>query len=452
MSKGERAARELLAEKVIRLVQDRMVANMPFFNRAILRMPVSFIREDDTEFGIDHDFGCDGKEIFCTAEDVIGLYREEPNRLSRIYMHMIFHCIYCHPFQYDRMNFGLWDFSADVAVENTLLEMKWKDMELPGDFERKSLIESLKYKVHPLTAENLYSYYTKNPEDAKKDLQTAERFRMDTHQFWADYHALISKEYFSDSDQFNIQGNKTSEYWKQIGKSIQLDVEAFEKYQDTMPGSAIENIRQAFRQKQDYSEFLRKFVQQREELKVNQEEFDYIYYTYGMQLYGNLPLIEPLEYQEEKKIKDLVIAIDTSGSCQGAVVRNFLNRTYSILKNQTHFFRNMNVHIIQCDCEVKSDQRITSEEEFEQYMKNLKVEGFGGTDFRPVFAHVDRLIRDREFRELKGLLYFTDGLGTYPKHMPEYPTAFLILEDKNEKPNVPGWAIKMILEEDELYH
>ena len=35
--------------------------------------------------------------------------------------------------------------------------------------------------------------------------------------------------------------------------------------------------------------------------------------------YGNLPLIEPLEYRETKKVREFVIAIDTSASCRGPV-------------------------------------------------------------------------------------------------------------------------------------
>ena len=34
-----------------------------------------------------------------------------------------------------------------------------------------------------------------------------------------------------------------------------------------------------------------------------------------MEQYGNLPLIEPLEYKEVNRLEELVIAIDTSGSC-----------------------------------------------------------------------------------------------------------------------------------------
>ena len=38
------------------------------------------------------------------------------------------------------------------------------------------------------------------------------------------------------------------------------------------------------------------------------------FYSYGLRVYGNLPLIEPLESREVKKIRDFVIVLDTSES------------------------------------------------------------------------------------------------------------------------------------------
>ena len=163
-----------------------------------------------------------------------------------------------------------------------------------------------------------------------------------------------------------------------------------------------------------------------------------------MKLYGNMPLIEPLEYREASKIHDLVIAIDTSGSCQGKIVKSFLNKTYTIMKTAGAFFSNMNVHIIQCDSKIQSDDKITSMIEFDSYIRNLKIRGYGGTDFRPVFEMIDRYIAQKEFNDLRGLIYFTDGLGTYPGIVPHYPVAFVLIEDEKEKPKVPAWAIKMV--------
>ena len=47
---------------------------------------------------------------------------------------------------------------------------------------------------------------------------------------------------------------------------------------------------------------------------------------------------------------------------------------------------------------------------------------------------------------MKGLIYFTDGLGAFPKRRPPYDTAFVFLDDGmyNER-EVPPWAMKVVL-------
>lgn len=185
-------------------------------------------------------------------------------------------------------------------------------------------------------------------------------------------------------------------------------------------------------------------------MRVNDEEFDHIFYTYGLSTYGNMPLVEPLEYQESHKIKDFVIAIDTSASCRGATVQAFLKKTYNIMQESENFFSKINVHIIQCDSQVQQDVKITERKDFDAFLKNGKLTGFGSTDFRPVFEYVDELVRAGEFEDLKGLLYFTDGYGIYPEQMPSYEAAFIFLKEDDSAPKVPPWAIRIVLNEEEL--
>ena len=110
----------------------------------------------------------------------------------------------------------------------------------------------------------------------------------------------------------------------------------------------------------------------------------------------------------------------------------------------------MNVHIIQCDAAAQVDDVITCREDMERYMENFKLVGFGGTDFRPAFAYVQKLIDDKVFKKLKGLLYFTDGYGQYPVRRPSFDTAFVFLEENYNDRQVPPWAIKLILGPEEL--
>ena len=111
------------------------------------------------------------------------------------------------------------------------------------------------------------------------------------------------------------------------------------------------------------------------------------------------------------------------------------------------FFRKVNIHIIQCDDQIQTDQKITCEEELKSYMEKLELKGEGGTDFRPAFAYVDEMIRQHAFEHLRGMIYFTDGRGIYPAKRPVYETAFVFMEEEYEDVDVPPWAIKIILEE-----
>ena len=51
---------------------------------------------------------------------------------------------------------------------------------------------------------------------------------------------------------------------------------------------------------------------------------------------------------------------------------------------------------------------------------------------------------------LKGLIYFTDGCGEFPKKKPDYDTAFVFIDDEYNNYDVPAWAIKLVLKKDEI--
>ena len=79
-------------------------------------------------------------------------------------------------------------------------------------------------------------------------------------------------------------------------------------------------------------------------------------------------------------------------------------------------------------------------------MENFTLKGGSATDFRPVFAYVDKLRAEGAFTALRGLLYFTDGMGIYPKKRPPYDTAFLLLEEPPLSMQPPPWCIRLRLD------
>ena len=195
----------------------------------------------------------------------------------------------------------------------------------------------------------------------------------------------------------------------------------------------------------DYTDFLRRFGAQNEVLQLSEDEFDLIYYTYGLRTYGNVPLVEPLEYRDDKRIREFVIAIDTSGSCSREVVSRFLSETYAILSRQENFFRRMKVYFIQCDCLIQDVALIRNREDWLAYEKKIRIRGRGGTDFTPVFDYVEKQRQRKELKDLKALLYFTDGDGAYPTTPPDYETAFVLLKESGHRELIPAWGRLLLI-------
>ena len=67
-----------------------------------------------------------------------------------------------------------------------------------------------------------------------------------------------------------------------------------------------------------------------------------------------------------------------------------------------------------------------------------------------MFAYVAQLQAQGEFTNLRGLVYFTDGMGIYPKKRPPYDTAFVLLEEPPLSVQMPPWAIRLVLTEPAL--
>lgn len=238
--------------------------------------------------------------------------------------------------------------------------------------------------------------------------------------------------------------------WKDEARQIEMNLATYSRAWGDEADALMANLALATRTACNYADFLKRFCTMAEDLRVNDDEFDYIFYTYGLRLYGSMPLIEPLEYQETNRVREFVIAIDTSESCEGDLVRSFVSRTYEILKESEAFGDTVNVHIVQCDARVQADTKISSLEELETYRDDFWIRGLGGTDFRPVFAYVSDLIDKGEFADLRGLVYFTDGLGTFPSDPPPYDTAFVFVDSEGARRHVPPWAMKVVMDEDQI--
>lgn len=415
-----------LSRQIIKLAQDDILIHLRFFDIAVFELP--WKEKADAVLPM-----TDQKAVYYDPVRLLKTYKRENNMVFRTYLHTLLHCVFAHSFGYGKMDTRLWDMAADIAVENAILELGLSQAELERDVECQRKLNRLKEDAGGLTADRIYRYFMHNPISEEEWQEWTYLFRKDDHSLWKEVEKL----------------EVSLEQWKKISERVKADLKSFTKGKAGAE-TLVKNLEEATREQYDYGDILRKFAVNGEDIGINDEEFDYIYYTYGLREYGNLPLVEPLEYKEVHKVKEFVVAIDTSASCRGEIVKAFLNHTYTLLKTSETYFHKVNIHIVQCDNEVRSDTKITSDEEFENFLKYGKLSGFGATDFRPVFEYVDKLTEQGEFENLKGLIYFTDGYGIYPERMPAYDVIFAFLEEDEYRMPVPPWSLKVILKEEQI--
>ena len=394
----------------------------------------------------------DGFRVFYGKKELQRRFCRNPDGIVRDYMHLFLHNLYFHPVLSRGKDEELWNLACDIAVERLLDAWDVRELNKAGKDRRRFLLREAGLPEEAAGAEKIYRALERAglPEAKRKKL--ADAFRADAHTFWKDYRQEQEDAAPGEGGGRRSAGQAQTEKslrflrkWEEIRRIWARELNEQHQRAGTQAGAGRQEVHIDGRSGYDYRNFLENFMVSGEEVELDLDSFDYITYWYSREHYDGMVLLEPLEYREIHRLREMVIAIDTSGSCSGKVVQQFLRETYHILSERENFFRKMQVHLIQCDSMIQEHVVIHSEEEFLEYMEHVTVKGLGGTDFRPVFELVDQLIEKKEIRDLGGLLYFTDGDGIYPAKKPAYDTAFVFLNDTYEKHEIPEWGIRLNL-------
>ena len=393
LSFGERNVKQ----NIMKIVRSQIYTLFPFLDGAIASLPL--VKEETaaslSENGSVSGIRTDGVKIYYSPGWAFQKWSEDPCILRRGYLHILLHCLYFHVWDAGKEEDSLCDARVEEIIENECGR-------------------------NPSLREWLGTGYGQNQP---------EKTSFDDHSAWPRQSGR--EQDLSLRHHWEILKTGTGE--GSGGAAGHLGIGA-------SPGTDFLEAGLLEKSTNDYRTFLQPFAVPKEEIELDRESFDYIYYSLGLLNYGNMPLIEPLEYREGYKLEELVIAVDTSGSCSLSMVRGFLEETWAILDEKENFFHRMNVWVIQCDCVIQNAAHIRNREDWMAYIRDLRIEGRAGTDFRPVFRYVEDLKKQGKLTRLKGLIYFTDGDGIYPEEAPDYETAFVFLEEKRESVRMPSWA------------
>lgn len=473
----------ILAEKIITAAQDKIVASMRFMDSAVFALKKEIVTDNKGIFMVD------GTTLYYSSDEIFARMKRGLSSFTHDYMHVLLHCIFKHYYVSEKVNRLYWDLASDIAVEEMIESLGATCLNTPESSERRDELKKIKAKRGRLSVDRLYKSFVNDPPIEAEVGLMRELFTVDDHLLWYRANKNVNKpvdtseiiedgeadnsrlqdhdknqQRSSDDDtdtKFDITsieelGNNeecdgaallSDQDWDKIRETVKTALEMDDASFGDAGGTMKRELRYAEEKRIDYSTFLRKFAANHETLKVDDDSFDYIMYTYGLNRYRDMPLIEPLEYKDEKNIRDLVIAIDTSGSTDGELVKKFVDKSFEILCNNDVIGAKFNIHVVQCDAEIQDDTLLKNRDDVDGFLRSLEIKGLGGTDFRPVFHYINELIRKKELRNLRGLLYFTDGKGTYPKRKPMYDTAFIFVDDDACGDDVPAWAMKVYFDE-----
>ena len=330
--------RKALAREALKLARFRIQKNLPVFGGA-LAVP--------NEAWTDGRSGMDAQKLYWNEQEVLKWFREGMEVLERQYVHLLFHGIFLHGFRRKKAEERIWWLACDLLAEYRIDRMHVPGFAWPIPACRSRYYREIKEASVPFDERSLCTWLASREE---KELEELERiFRKDEHVYWRENEQAVYENHTGQEwKPEETQGvSEAVHRWRTVFEHLELRQEEHRRQAGGSVGTRTEQIVLQKERGYDYRRFLKQFAVEKEERLLDMDSFDCIPYDYSRRMYERLVFLEPLEYKEVRRLQEFVIAIDTSGSCSGEVVRRFLTETWEILQEKENFFRDMRIHLIQ---------------------------------------------------------------------------------------------------------
>ena len=243
-----------IAREILDLARNTLLLHLRFMDMAICSLKLREYRGTIT---------VDEETISFDPEFVIARYRADKSMLPRLYLHMVFHCVFHHIPEETPVDVRLWNLACDITVENIIDGMNLGSICCGTGANEKRQLEKLKTKVSTITAEKLYRYFAEEelPEQEIERLEVS--FLADDHRGWyrdggartviTTYSAgdsYIEEESdegelafgSGESEEGGVQ--KKKDKWRDIAEMMLMDLESFAKRQGDTAGDMLQNLRE----------------------------------------------------------------------------------------------------------------------------------------------------------------------------------------------------------------
>lgn len=447
------AGQDALARKILHYSRQRLSRLVPAL------LPALYTLKDQCR-PLPGPLSTDGRSLGYHPQQVIQDFQADRDGPARQLLHVTLHCLLGHlPARPEASHPALLDAVADIRVDSLAEALAGSffsaSRQAPPDdilfwFRINDVVELCNL---PGTLSSCCNIIQNDFAACRELLDSAPHYRVDDHNLW---HQPSPSGQSGDEpsaqqgqdEPEGIDGPDWDRLFLQFGKALGDQSCDW----GSLPGFFSQEFHPAPENQISYARFLRRFAAPREQLRADPDSIDAKWYHLGLSLYGDIPILEPCEVCDRPIPDQLVIALDTSGSCGGEICARFLRETLNLLRDITGGRPTFRILLLQCDCQIQKELLLEHSDQLDRFLSDFIPQGFGGTDFCPVFQRVEELRQSGTFRSVRGLLYLSDGFGDFPEKQPDYPVTFLIPRSQDQsitlEPKFPHWVTPLWLDMD----
>ena len=343
----------------------------------------------------------DGLVLYFNEDFLFSLSSSEQNALM---LHEVLHMALLHVSRRESRNPHIWNIAADIVVNDliqrntnfklpkgAIIDNQFRDKSVEYIYEK--LLKDESFKSYKLAIADIATQIEGERSNAVVDTEIANVDEIEG--YWKDKLEILKNNYSGD-------GSDT---------------------QGSLPGGISQEINSILEPEVDWRHALWKFVGK---TPADFDDIDRRFIYKGLYLEGLLT--ESIE---------LSVCIDTSGSISGALLDQFIGELQGILRSYPH----VQCNLYWADTEVYGPYELSKIEDLPSAL------GFGGTSFVPFFNKVKKDSIQDFMNNNRVSIYFTDGYGDFPDHIPNDPVMWLVSKDGLETNQFPfGEVIRISTE------
>lgn len=390
------------AMDVLTYTRQQLLSRHPFVGHIALMLDLVPIRDNRCSTA-----ATDGDRLFFDIDFLSKLSQAER---EFVFGHEVWHCALTHLLRGESRDRTLWNIAADLEV-NQLLESDGMTPPSMVLFPNSQNGHKSQFNFESsLSAEEYYALLCQSGSQSKSESSDTQgkskrqssnnpvKGQFDSHMSSGD---IENAPVVAKSDKYGEKGQdadfapanfKSDKEKRELGEKMRSAIvgaaQAYERMRGTVPGAFKKLVQSLLEPKMPWRELLAAFMSSAFSDKCSWNTPNRRFAYSGTYL--------PSHANDALRI---AVGIDTSGSC-AADCEKFLTELVGIAKS----FGSYEIHMIQCDAEVKKYDKFDDDNQLDPTSKAVEFQGFGGTELHPIFDYVNAQELD-----VDALVIFTDG-------------------------------------------